>query len=80
MPRFRLMSVYREMYCDRDVCLDLKVCQKMTCNTGMRKMFYGHAIITRGLSSSLQRVVREREVFAKTGSRARLPFIDTCLV
>lgn len=27
------MIVFQEKCCDRDVCLDLVVCPKMTCNT-----------------------------------------------
>jgi hypothetical protein len=51
--RFRLMSVYREKYYDRDVCLDLKVCQKMTCNTRVRKTVLGERDYQQGIIRTL---------------------------
>lgn len=83
--RFRLMSVYQEKCCDRDVCLDLKVCQKMTCNTRVRKTVLG----ARDYRQEIIKVVvacgqGEKGVLLKLDRRllgARsLSFVDTCLI
>lgn len=42
------MPVYREKCCDRDACLDLKVCPKMTCNRFRRQRGW-HEVVSRGM-------------------------------
>lgn len=60
---FRLMSVYREKCGDRDACLDLKVCQKMTCNTRVRKTLLGARDYQQLIIEVVVAVVGERKVF-----------------
>jgi hypothetical protein len=80
--RFRLMSVYQEKCCDRDVCLDLKVCQKMTCNTCTQRCFGGTRLLARGYRGRCSLWSGRERCSSKTGSKAaRSAFsVDTCLI